>query len=271
MEMNKQVLSGMGLGALLLFILIGAGVYVSSQPGEVPDNGSEYSISEKAVQEFTDKMREGTIARVGQPIEGFEPFMFMQAFPGLMAQDFDGVDALIGLYRYQDGEVVYDLNGEVETHSAARAISDEGMRQLLSNIIANRTIFSDLLDTPDFVTPMLNSLASTPDLLPSNPAAGGGIEPTLFGTRVTFAGEIVCLPHKGNPEVTTMECAFGLKADNGSYYGITNMYSGSHIADIGVGEHVEITGILREPRTNEIYDIVGVIDVENRWPISPNL
>jgi hypothetical protein len=264
MTMNTQVLSGMGLGALLLFILIGAGVYVSSQPGE--NTGGNGSISEAEVTEFTNEMWEGTVARVGQPIEGFQPFMFMQAFPGLTANDFDNVDAEIGLYRYENGEVVYDLNGEPELHSAARAISAEGMRTLLVNV-ANRLNYD--LSGSDTVQDVIAAISVAPGDDPTNPAAGG-IEPTLFGTKVTFTGEIVCLPHKGNPEVTTMECAFGLSADNGSNYGIINMYSGSNMAELVVGGRVEVTGILREPRANEIYDIVGVIDVEGRWPISPN-
>ena len=264
--MNKQVLSGMGLGAVLLFILIGAGVYVSSQQGNVPDE-NESSISQAAATEFIDEMREGTVARVGQPIEGFEPFMFMQAFPGLTANDFDGVDALIGIYRYQNGEVVYDLNGEPELHSAARAISDEGMLQLLVNV---STRLNYNLSGDETVTDVIAAISAAHGADPTNPAAGGGIEPTLFGTKLTFGGTIVCLPHKGGP-ATTMECAYGLKADNGSYYGLTNLYSGSHAVDLRVGERVEVTGILREPRAEEVYKIVGVIDVEQRWPISPSV
>ena len=45
---------------------------------------------------FNEKLREGVIERVGQPIEGFVPIMFLQAFPGLVPVDFDGVDALLG-------------------------------------------------------------------------------------------------------------------------------------------------------------------------------
>ena len=40
------------------------------------------------VQEyFNEKLREGVIDRIGQPIEGFMPFMFLRAFSGLVPND----------------------------------------------------------------------------------------------------------------------------------------------------------------------------------------
>lgn len=253
----------MGLGALLLFILIGAGVYVSSQPGSVP-NDMEGSMSEAAVTEFTEEMRVGTVERVGQPIEGFEPSMFMRAFPGLTANDFDGVDALIGLYRYDDGEVVYDLNGEPELHSAARAISDEGMLTLLINV-ASRLQYD--LSGDDTVADLIAAISVAPGDDPTNnPAAGGGIEPTLFDTKVTFKGEIVCLPKKGDGP-HTMECAYGLKADNGSHYALKNLFNEPGPWEFDVTDRIEVTGMLRVPEANTSYDIVGTIEVESKRAI----
>ncbi len=258
MAMNKQVLSGMGLGALLLFILIGGWLYVASNSEERGPQGT--SISAEAAQSFIDQMREGTISRVGQPIEGFEPFMFMQAFPGLTANDFDNVDAAIGFYRYKNGEVVYDLNGEPEVHSAARAITDEGMLQLLINVAAR---LNYNLAGNDTVDDIIAAISSAPGDDPTNPAAGGGIEPTLFGTVITFKGTITCLPHKGGP-ATTMECAYGLKADNGSHYALKNLFNEPGPWEFDVGDRIEVTGMLNEPSANEIYDIVGVIDVQSK-------
>ena len=139
-----KLLIGLGLGAAVL----GGGWLYYSNTSTPPALSEEGEFPRAEVEEFTDRMRTGTIARVGQPIEGFEPFMFMQAFPGLLPSDFANVDALIGLYRYEDSEVVYDLDGEIETHSAARAISDEGMEQLLANISSRITFMAgeDMLD-----------------------------------------------------------------------------------------------------------------------------
>lgn len=36
--------------------------------------------------------------------------------------------------------------------------------------------------------------------------------------RVTMEGEIVCLPHRNTSGPQTMECAFGIKTDEGEYY-----------------------------------------------------
>lgn len=144
--MNKQVLSGMGLGALLLFILIGAGVYVYSQT----------EISQDPITEVP-------------------------------------------------------------------AQTDNGS---------------------------------------GNPAAGG-IEPTLFDTKITFAGTITCLPHKGDGP-HTMECAYGLKADNGSYYALKNLFNEPGPWEFDVNDRIEVAGMLRVPEPNEKYDIVGVIEVESK-------
>lgn len=82
---------------------------------------------------FTRELRGKVIAEMGHPIEGFEPSMFMRVYPGLIEPDFDDVDALIGGYVYA-GTLVYDPKGERELHTAARAVSDAGMKQLLENV-----------------------------------------------------------------------------------------------------------------------------------------
>ncbi len=248
--MSKQLYMGMGLGALLLFILIGAGVYVSSNSnGEVPESGDN-GFSAEVVDEFITRMRAETVERVGQPIEGFEPSMFMQAFPGLIASDFADVDALIGLYRYQDGQVMYDLNGEPELHSAARAISDEGMAQLLANVSARITY----MQGEDMLEQLFTAISA-------GEAEEVDSEPVATGETVVVEGTITCLPHKGDgPQ--TMECAFGLQAVTGEYYGLSNLWSvAPDITDTNV--EVEVRGEFIRPASNEKYDIVGYIDVQS--------
>ncbi len=87
------------------------------------------------VQEyFNEKLREGVIDRIGQPIEGFVPFMFMQAFSGLVLKDFDGADALLGEYKIVGKELAFIMNEGGPIHSAAEAVSEEGMKTILANI-----------------------------------------------------------------------------------------------------------------------------------------
>lgn len=245
----------MGLGAILLFILIGAGVYVSSNQMPAEENGKT-SISEEAITEFTEEMRAGTVARVGQPIEGFEPFMFIQAFPGLEASDFNNVDALIGLYRYENGEVVYDLNGEVEIHSAARAISDEGMLQLLVTIAARLNVD---LEGEATIGDLIAVIEPAEEV--GEQDGGQTIVSPASGERIAIEGTITCLPHKGDGP-HTMECAFGLQGDDGLYYGLSNLWAAApELTDTNV--HVVVTGTFNAPLPNETYDIVGYIEVES--------
>ena len=87
------------------------------------------------IQEFKRRLEEEVRIQIGQPIEGYEPMMFIQIFPGLEEQDFDGVDALIGHYAYVEDQLLHDLEGETLIHSAAGAISEEGIKILLDNVI----------------------------------------------------------------------------------------------------------------------------------------
>ena len=88
-------------------------------------------------------------------------------------------------------------------------------------------------------------------------------------TQQTFTktGDVACLPHKG-PGPTTQECALGLKADDGKYYGLI----GSKTAGLGTmdGERVSITGILKDGTQNPFdkYDTVGIIEVQSIQVVS---
>lgn len=243
--------------------------------GEVSDKNSSASISQAAASQFTEGMRAKVIATMGQPIEGFQPFMFMQAFPGLTANDFNNVDALIGRYVYQDGEVVYDLNGEQELHSAARAVSDEGMVQLLVNV-ANRLNFD--LSGGDTVDDVIRALSTAPGADPTQGQGSGTSDPNGSvsspaggtvpaqgdrpdGPMTTKTGVITCLPHKGDGP-HTMECAFGLKADDGKHYGLRYLWEvAPGMTETNV--RVSISGVFSPAPSDEKYDIAGYIDVRS--------
>ncbi|MEK7613133.1 MAG: hypothetical protein AAB449_03250 [Patescibacteria group bacterium] len=247
MGMNQNFIIGVAVAALAALV-VAAFVWVGGSATV------ESGISELQIQEFTAGMRAKVVAEVGQPIEGFEPSMFMQAYPGLKAQDFHTVDATIGLYRYQGGKLVYDLGGEQETSSAARAVTDQGMRQLLLNV-ATRLQIS--LDSKDAVAAILAKLAGGgASSTPQTPERPSGSE---AGITTTLTGTIACLPHKGGP-ITTLECAFGLKTDNGRYYALKNLSEiAPHIADTTI--RVRVMGALSEIDENEKYDIDGVITI----------
>mgnify|MGYP003393360819 CR=1 FL=1 len=243
--MNKQFIAGFALAAI---VLVGAVTFASWNGALVSEDtggNSNNSIPQEQVTRFTEAMRAKVITEMGQPIEGFEPFMFMRVYPGLTAQDFNNVDALIGRYVVVNGEVTYDLNGEQELHSAARAISDEGMEQLLGNILARIS----LLSGSDPVQGALDAISAAP-----------GPDPTVDeGNETTLTGKITCLPHKGDGP-HTMECAFGLVTTEGNHYALQNLWDvAPDITDTEA--RVRVTGVVSTPEANEKYDIVGVIKV----------
>jgi len=110
---------------------------------------------------FNEKLREGVIDRIGQPIEGFVPFMFLRAFSGLVPNDFDGADALLGEYRIKEKELSFIVDEGGPIHSAAEAISEEGMKTVLANIQRRTNV---LIITTDDVNGLL-LLLSAPSYL----------------------------------------------------------------------------------------------------------
>jgi hypothetical protein len=244
--MTTQFWSGFAV-AVAALVGVSAYAYWGSTVVEEPRGGN---ISQERVTEFTEALRTTFITEQGHPIEGFEPWMFMEVYPGLVAQDFKNVDALIGLYRVEDGAVTYDLNGEVELHSAARAISDEGMRQLLWNVGQRLDIDSEAEGS---LALLLATLKSGEPAVPETPAPQMG--------RVSIEGTIVCLPKKG-PGPHTLECAYGLQATSGEHYGLRNLFEGDWPWPLDTGERARIEGWVEAPEANTSYDIVGIIDVD---------
>lgn len=126
------------------------------QRTETPTDIQEY---------FTQKLREGVIKNLGQPIEGFVPSMFTQVFTGLVPQDFEGVDALLGTYQFIEQELVFTANEGGVLHSAARAISDAGMEALFLNIVNRVGATGDgdaSFTTTDEIDQLLVLLGDTP-------------------------------------------------------------------------------------------------------------
>ena len=80
---------------------------------------------------------------------------------------------------------------------------------------------------------------------------------------VSLEGEIVCLPHKNTEGPQTLECASGLKTDEGTHYGLSSKDSASPLtAAAGSKKRASANGVL-EPATDDTYDIKGVIVVES--------
>ncbi len=95
-------------------------------------------IDPDIVDVFRFTLEDEVLKKIGQPIEGYEPQMFLEAFSGLTETDFAGVSAVIGTYEVLEGRLEHRLGDTKQPiHSAATAIDKEGYETLLNNV-ANR-------------------------------------------------------------------------------------------------------------------------------------
>lgn len=169
---------------------------IDTKPTEV-----ENVISKQT--EFRTQLESIVINKGGHPVEGFEPMMFALALPGLELQDFDQVAAMIGHYEYVNGELRYNIEGAPLLHSAAGAITEEGMNTLLNNISERLQI--NLEVTP--VEQIINLLEVK--------------KPTVKPAPVSTTTSSVPMPDKPRP-VEPVACTMDAKiCPDGSYVGRT--------------------------------------------------
>lgn len=95
------------------------------------------AVSPNVVDVFKFTLEEEVQKKIGMPVEGYEPQMFLQVFPGLADTDFEGVDASSGYYTVDNGKIALKLDDSGLVHSAAGAITRDGIETLLYNV-ANR-------------------------------------------------------------------------------------------------------------------------------------
>lgn len=98
--------------------------------------------------------------KIGTPIEGYEPFMFLEVFPGLTETDFDNAEASIGEYAIEDGRIVHKLDTSKIIHSAAKAVTDRGLTTLLANVSVRLGV--DLTDEGTLTEIMEALIGTTP-------------------------------------------------------------------------------------------------------------
>ena len=152
---------------LAVVILVGLGYWYFSREAQAPEEvdttlgetmenpdtnaGMEGEMSESGpATHFAEVMQQTYVEEGGHPIEGIEPMMFIEVYPGLSEEDFDGVEASQGVYAYTDGELTFTQTEQPE-HSAARAITEEGMETLLANV-------SERLDLPAETTEDIDTI-----------------------------------------------------------------------------------------------------------------
>lgn len=92
------------------------------------------------------------------------------------------------------------------------------------------------------------------------------VTPIILESSITVLGVITCLP-KISDGPQTLECAIGLRGENGNYYGLRNTEKVDPVGQFLTGEiPLKVSGtlyqeIIKGPDGNQ-YDVVGVIDVQ---------
>ncbi len=125
------------LVVLIAVVIVAAVAAAYMQAGQNSWAGNIISTKDdqaSLLQYFSEKTQSAVIEKTGRQIQNFEPFMFMEAFPGLKAEDFEGVEANGGVYEAIMGEVVYDATRSNVISTANLAITEKGMKTFLDNL-----------------------------------------------------------------------------------------------------------------------------------------
>lgn len=85
-------------------------------------------------------------------------------------------------------------------------------------------------------------------------------------TQMTLQGEYVCLPHKNTSGPITLECALGLKSDDGAYYALDTTNVSFLPQETPTGTHLQVQGLvvpIEQISSNawQKYDIRGIMQV----------
>ena len=120
--------------AVVILVGVTAGWYaVSPESNGCRSLGSK--VDAQVVAYFSEALQNSVIKKKGQPIEGFEPFMFMEMYPGLNASDFNCVAENDGaVYIFKDEQLTLAPKNTTRQSSAEGSITPIGMNQLLQNI-----------------------------------------------------------------------------------------------------------------------------------------
>ncbi len=150
---------------------------------------------------FIRESKERIIEHTGQVphSEGYTGFMFINAFPGILPQDFAGISTPYGDYSVaQNGELQFMGNAP----SNAGALSAENIAQLLGNISKRLSV---LIKTKGDVDVIFQKISEVTE----------NTQSTLSKRLTSIGTYTYCLPRNDN--FSTEECIAGINVD-GTYY-----------------------------------------------------
>lgn len=119
---------------ILIFMIAVGAVWAGSilmRSAEEPPETPEISQN---TSEFTEKIQSFVVENFGHPIEGFSAPIYLQAFPGFLEADFDGVETLEGSYVYEMGKLNFERGVTGYISSAEEMITNKGHETLFNNI-----------------------------------------------------------------------------------------------------------------------------------------
>ncbi|MEX2405468.1 MAG: hypothetical protein WD579_02585 [Candidatus Paceibacterota bacterium] len=142
----------LGIVVILLFALVALNrdsVFPKSHDGVATEESAEFT---KSIQGFV-------LENFGQPIDsGFTAPMYLEAFPGLVEADFDGVETSEGKYTYLDNELTFMRKKVGYISTFDEAILENGHKTLLNNL---RARFGSRISVDEIITRITDD-AETP-------------------------------------------------------------------------------------------------------------
>ncbi|MDO8509136.1 MAG: hypothetical protein Q7S27_05635 [Nanoarchaeota archaeon] len=84
---------------------------------------------------FQEMVKIGNENLGAMPIEGYDPDLYMGAFNGLKKEDFHEVEAIGGIWKLKNNELVFERTGpQGQITSADGTINEKGMKTLLNKL-----------------------------------------------------------------------------------------------------------------------------------------
>ena len=133
----------LGLVGLLVLLVLSNVVFVVTGGQQWVEqvlhiNNTTLQSDPTVVSVFAYTLEDEVQKKSGIPKNGYVPQLLLQNFPGLVASDFDGVQASAGQYALVNGALKFNVSQTQLISDAAGAITPAGMQTLLNNI-AKRT------------------------------------------------------------------------------------------------------------------------------------
>lgn len=179
------------LFGILVLVIVGTVLLLKPDTSSPRGDASLTPAAASFVKQVQSKLER----ELGHFIEGPEQVHFMQVYPGFIAADFQNVETL------------GDAFSPGVMSSADSVITTRGMGTLLENIARRAQL---PLATEADITAIIAFM--------ERPATAIGEE--FQPQRMKLTGTMVCLPHVDTTGPQTMECAFGIKLDDGTYYAV---------------------------------------------------